>query len=104
MSILVVGGDSVGTLAQGIAADTRTPINHWSGRKTRDLSRAIPKATDAVILILDRVNHALAKKVRVEAGRLGLPVYYRKRSRAVGSSVRQTTNLLGLHSYNGSLS
>jgi hypothetical protein len=40
--------------------------------------RAIPKAT-AVVVVLDRLNHALARRVRGEASRRGLPVYFLKR-------------------------
>ncbi len=52
---------------------------HWSGRKTRGLVRSIPKHTDTVIVVLDRISHALVRKVRAAASRLGVPMYYDKR-------------------------
>ncbi len=45
--------------------------------------RSIPKDTEAVVLVLDRVNHTLARKVRTEATRRGLPVFFQKRGRQV---------------------
>lgn len=62
MAILVVGGDSV-EIFRRWAAEARIHVEHWTGRKPRDLVRSIPKATDAVVVVLDRVNHALAKRV-----------------------------------------
>ena len=80
MAILVVGGDSA-EIFRRWAAKARVHVKHWTGRKRRDLVRPIPKATDAVVVVLDLVNHALVKKVGREASRRGLPVYFRKRGR-----------------------
>ena len=80
MAILVVGGDSA-EIFRRWAAEARIHVEHWTGRKPRDLVRSIPKATDAVVVVLDRVNHALAKRVGREASRRDLPVYFRKRVR-----------------------
>lgn len=79
MTILVVGGDSAEVFRRR-AGRAQGQIEHWSGRKTRDLSRPVPKAIDAIVVVLDRVSHALVKKVRHEASRRGLPIYFQKRS------------------------
>lgn len=83
MSTLVVGGDSVGTITERARAGGHGCVEHWSGRKTRDRMRSIPKDTEAVVLVLDRVNHTLARKVRTEATRRGLPVFFQKRGRQI---------------------
>jgi hypothetical protein len=44
----------------------------WS--QAADLERPIPRHTEAVAVVLDRVGHALARKIRIEAGRRGLPI------------------------------
>jgi hypothetical protein len=62
MSILVVGGDSVSAITERAYAGGHGCVEHWSGRKTRDLTRSIPKDTEAVVLVLDRVNHTLARE------------------------------------------
>jgi hypothetical protein len=79
MNLLIVGGDSAEVFRQRTIGKTNR-VEHWTGRKHRDLVRTIPKATDAVVLVLDRVNHSLARRVRREASRRGLPVYFLKRS------------------------
>ena len=83
MSILVVGGDSVDAITQRAHAGGHGCVEHWSGRKTRDLTKSIPKDTEAVVVVLDRVNHTLARKVRTEATRRGLPLFFQKRGRQV---------------------
>ncbi len=92
MSILVVGGDSAEVFRQR-AAGRQRPVEHWSGRKTRDLGKAIPIATEAVVVVLDRVSHALARKVRREASRRGLPVFFQRRGRQFDASAGDTANL-----------
>lgn len=83
MSILVVGGDSVDAIIQRARAGGHGCVEHLSGRKTRDRTKSIPKDTEAVLVVLDRVNHTLARKVRTEATRRGLPVFFQKRGRQV---------------------
>lgn len=94
MSILVVGGDSVDALTQRARAGVHGYVKHWSGRKTRDRMRSIPKDTEAVVLVLDRVNHTLARKVRTEATRRGLPVFFQKRGRQVEAADDRPLDLM----------
>lgn len=98
MSILVVGGDSVSAITERAYAGGHGCVEHWSGRKTRDLTRSIPKDTEAVVLVLvlvlDRVNHTLARKVRTEATRRGLPVFFQKRGRQIRASGDRPLDLM----------
>ena len=96
MAILVVGGDSVGAITERAYAGGHGCVEHWSGRKTRDLMRSIPKDTEAVVLVLDRVNHTLARKVRTEASRRGLPVFFQKRGRQIPDTEHHPTELTQL--------
>lgn len=77
MAILVGGGDSVDAIKERGTAGGHGYVTHWSGRKTRDLTKSIPKDTEAVVVVLDRISHVLARKVRTEAARRGLPVFSR---------------------------
>lgn len=79
MTLLIVGGDSVESISKQAARAGLRHTEHWSGRKTRDLGKRIPKGTEAVVVVLDRINHALAGKVLAEATRRGLPVLFQKR-------------------------
>ncbi len=92
MSILVVGGDSAEVFRQR-AGGGHGCVEHWSGRKSRDLTKSIPKETEAVVVVLDRVSHALARKVRTEATRRGLPVFFQKRARQIQSTDHDSLNL-----------
>lgn len=83
MSILVVGGDSTEMFRQQTCG-RHGYVEHWSGRKNRDMAKSIPKDTEAVIVVLDRVSHGLARKVRTEATRRGLPVFFQKRAQHAG--------------------
>ena len=80
MNILVVGGDSIEMIRKR-SAGGGGQVDHWSGRKARDLARSIPKSTDAVVVILDRISHGMMRKIRAEATRRRLPVYFKKRGR-----------------------
>jgi hypothetical protein len=93
MSILVVGGDSIAAISGRARAGGHDCVEHWSGRKTRDLAKSIPKSTEAVVIVLDLVNHTLARKVRTEATRLGLPVFFQKRGRQVRATDRLQSDL-----------
>ncbi|MGZ9189300.1 MAG: hypothetical protein ACXW39_04505 [Nitrospira sp.] len=67
MAILVGGDDSVSAITQRARPGGHGCVEQWSERKTRDLTKAIPIDTEAMELVLDRVNHTLARKVRTEA-------------------------------------
>ena len=94
MAILVVGGDSVDAITQRARAGGHGCVEHWSGRKTRDQMRPIRKDTEAVVVILDRVNHTLARKVRIEATRRGLPVFFQKRGRQIRATGPRPLDLM----------
>ncbi len=83
MSILIVGGDSAEMFRQQTGRG-HGYVAHWSGRKNRDMAKSIQKDTEAVVVVLDRVSHGLARKVRAEATRRGLPVFFQKRARQTG--------------------
>ena len=104
MAILVVGGDSAQAIQQRARTRGDRSVEHWSGRKTRDLTKSIPKDTEAVVVVLDRISHALARKVRTEASRRGLPVVFQKRGRRIDSMARpllDLTHLLTRHEMSG---
>jgi hypothetical protein len=98
MNLLIVGGDSAEFFRQRTTGRTSC-VEHWSGRKRRDLVRTIPKTTEAVVVVLDRVSHALAKRVRGEASRRGLPIYFLRRGRQMDAGARPDTASFDLQRY-----
>ncbi|MBP6265281.1 MAG: hypothetical protein H8K05_04740 [Nitrospira sp.] len=47
-----------------------------------------------MVLVLDRVNHTLARNVRTEATRRGLPVFFQKRGRQVRAAADRPLDLM----------
>jgi hypothetical protein len=80
MTALIVGGDYIKPIERVITDRGVRTIRHWTGRKPGDLRKTVPKDTRLVVLLLDYLSHGLAKKVRGDADRLGLPVIYCRRS------------------------
>lgn len=80
MTALIVGGDYIKQLERIIADRGVRRIEHWTGRKTGDLRRTVPKGTGLVVLLCDYLSHSLARKIKTDAERLGLPVLYCRRS------------------------
>ena len=92
MSALIVGGDYIKPLKKIINERGLRKIEHWTGRKKGDLKRTVPVDTRLVVLLCDYLCHSLAKKVRSDAERLGLPVIYCRRS--VGEFCEKLDRLL----------
>jgi hypothetical protein len=80
MTALIVGGDYIKPIEKLISERGVRKVEHWTGRKAGDLKKTVPKDTRFVVLLLDYLNHGLAKKVRGDADRLGLPIIYCRRS------------------------
>ncbi len=80
MKAVVVGGDYIKPIEKVFAGKGVTRVEHWTGRKAGDLRKTIPRDTKIVVLLCDYLSHSLAKKVREDADRLGLPVIYCRRS------------------------
>jgi len=80
MTALVVGGDYIRPIEKAIAGKGVKRIEHWDGRKKGYTRKTLPKDTGLVVLLCDYISHSLAKKVREDAEREGLPVIYCRRS------------------------
>lgn len=92
MAALIVGGDYIKPIEKIITERGLGKIQHWTGRKKGDLKRTVPVDTRLVVLLCDYLCHSLAKKVRSDAERLGLPVIYCRRS--VGEFCEKLDRLL----------
>jgi hypothetical protein len=77
---LIVGGDYIDGLVDELTGLGLGRVEHWGGRKVRDLNRTIPADMDLVVVLFDYVSHNLLRKVRAEARRQGLPLIYSRRS------------------------
>ena len=77
---LIVGADYIEPLKKTMEEMGNFQVEHWTGRKSGDLRRSIPKNVDLCIVLCDYVSHGLVRKVREDAKALGLPVLYCRRS------------------------
>ena len=81
MSVLIVGGDRVAPAYLTLLASSGfAPVRHWSGRKPGECHREIPQDTRVVVLLVDQVNHSLARKIRKTADQRALPIVFCQRS------------------------
>lgn len=80
MSALIVGGDRITPYSDFLAARGFHPVRHWSGRKNSECHRQLPLDTAVVVVLVDYVNHGLAKKIRRVAGERDVPVVFSRRS------------------------
>lgn len=87
MSALIVGGDRVDSFRDYLAGRGYQPIRHWSGRKPGECHRSIPVDTRVVVVVVDQINHGLARKIRRIAHEMAVPVVFSKRSVAQLGSV-----------------
>lgn len=76
MSALIVGGDRVASYKDFLASSGFAPVRHWSGRKHSECHRTIPVDTRIVVLMVDHVNHGLARKIRRAADGMAVPIVF----------------------------
>jgi len=87
MTVLIVGGDRISSIAKYLASNGYDEINHWNARRNSDTRRFIPQNTKLVVILINYLNHGMAKRVRKDAEQLGLPVLFSKNSASELSQV-----------------
>lgn len=81
MSILVVGADHLGDIANNLKTMGCSSLTHLRGRKNmQKRNLKIPEGTDLVLVMTDYVDHNIAHSIRERAKSLSIPVVYSKRS------------------------
>jgi hypothetical protein len=79
-SLLVVGADHLGNIADKLMDSGFQEIIHVNGRKVNMVKRDIPEHVDIVFVMTDYINHNLAKKIKQKAKNKEKPIYFVKRS------------------------
>lgn len=80
MSALIVGGDRVKAYKEFLVEQGYVPVRHWTGRNSSECHRQIPVDTRLVIVMVDQINHGLAKKIKKVAYEMAVPVIFSRRS------------------------
>lgn len=79
MRALIIGGDRVATYRDYLSNLGYRSIGHWNGRRNSECHRSIPADTRLVVVLVDQVNHGLAKKARREANEMRVPIVFTRR-------------------------
>lgn len=81
MSVLLVGGDRLGSMVKCLGGHGIEEICHLSGRKKSDMRKLrIPPTIAFVIVLVDYVNHMTAKHIKEQAKAQGVPVLFTRNS------------------------
>ncbi len=80
MSVLIVGGDHLGSIPKELDKIGITDVRHITGRGGQKVHDGIPETMDFIIVLYDFVNHNLAHKIKRIAEGKGIPIVYAKRS------------------------
>ena len=80
MTALIVGGDHVESIRKAMSARGMARIEHWNGRKSRDLRRTLPKETKLIVLLYDYLSHPMVRKVNSDAADKGITIIHCRRS------------------------
>lgn len=91
--VLIIGGDHLGSIAQNLRSLGYDSIHHVKGRTEKRVE--IPAGTDLVVVLIDYVNHNLAKWVKEHAKARNLPIIFSRRSwSAICQSLQSCTSCL----------
>lgn len=87
MRAMIIGGDKVDGTRQALVASGYADVLHWSGRKRSDLRREMPQGVAHMVIMLDFVNHNLAKRMKAIARERDISVVYVGRKQCAGPGV-----------------
>ncbi len=80
MSVLIVGGDHLGSIPKELKKIGVDDIRHMNGRKKNVIKKGMPMTMDLIIVLHDYVNHNLANVTKKQAKECNIPVVFAKRS------------------------
>lgn len=103
MSVLIVGGDHLGSIVKELNKFGFPEIHHFSGRSNQKIHDRIPQTPEFIIVLYDYVNHNLSAKIKKLANSRGIPIIYAKRSwPSIYGKIRKThfCNQLCRHGFN----
>lgn len=85
--VVIIGGDHLGSIGQNLRQLGFSAIRHVKGRNERRVE--IPAGTELVVVLIDYVNHNLARWVKQQAKARNVPIIFCRRSwSSICSSLR----------------
>jgi len=89
--VLVIGGDHLGSIGQNLLNMGFKAVKHVTGRTERRVE--IPAGTELVVVLIDYVNHNLARWVKEQAKARQVPIIFSRRSwSSICSSLQNCTD------------
>ncbi|MFA9558578.1 DUF2325 domain-containing protein [Evansella sp. AB-rgal1] len=79
-SLLVIGGDKLGSIPTHLKGLGFQEVIHMDGRKVQMVKRDIPDQVDLILVLTDFINHNLAKKIKDKATKKDVPICFSRRS------------------------
>lgn len=79
-TVLVVGGDRLGTITDLLHGEGFRDIHHVTGRKSSQTKLKIPADTKMIVVFTDFVNHNLSVHIKHQAKVKNVPILFCKRS------------------------
>ncbi|WP_114637165.1 DUF2325 domain-containing protein [Polynucleobacter necessarius] len=76
MTVLIVGGDCISSITKYLAQNGYDQIQHWDARRNGDTHRYMPQNTRLVVILINFLNHGMARKIKRNAEQLGVPVLF----------------------------
>lgn len=90
-NLLIIGGDYLGNIEKKLNEIGFRQLDHVKGRKEQGSRLHISQKADAVLILLDYVNHNLARETKMKAKERSIPVFYAKRSwTSIQQSIKQS--------------
>lgn len=80
MTVMVIGGDHLGSISAQLKERGFKKIKHFTGRKKSTVTDMISGRLDLVLVLTDYVGTDLSKVVKCEAKKYDLPVVFSRRS------------------------
>ncbi len=80
MSVLIVGGDHLGSIPKQLKKIGVDDIRHMNGRNRNVIKKGMPMSMDLIIVLHDYVNHNLAQVTKKQAKECNIPVVFARRS------------------------
>lgn len=80
MSVMIIGGDDIGTIKTLLLDLGALKINHIAGRKNSDSFRELPCDTHCVIMLTNFINHNAMKSFKKQAKSRSIPLICVKKS------------------------
>jgi hypothetical protein len=94
-SLLIVGGDKLGKIAEKIEQQGFDEVIHLNGRKSRMVRVGISKKVDVILVFTDYINHNLSNVIKKKAQEQSIPICFSRHSWcSVSREVKKQSQLL----------